>query len=259
MLVHYHWAALSFLVKTVAPMIASANRDMETSVKPISTVILTAALALPLALSTPSRAQDIVDVAVGNKDFTTLVAAIKAAGLVETLKGKGPFTVFAPTDAAFKKLPAATLEGLLKPESKAKLATILKYHVLPGAFDAARLSKAKVKAYGIKSVEGTEVKINLTKGVVVSGATVTQPDIKASNGVIHVVDTVMLPTKIKTAMRAAELREKAVAAATALKAKAAEAATAAKAKAADLAAKAKDAAAKVTTPATAPATPTKKP
>jgi uncharacterized surface protein with fasciclin (FAS1) repeats len=223
--------------------------------KRISTAVFALAACLQLTFATPTlaQAQDIVDVAAGNKDFTTLVAAVKAAGLVDTLKGKGPFTVFAPTDAAFKKLPAGTVEGLLKPEAKDKLATILKFHVVPGAYDSARLSKAKAKQFGLKSAQGSQVAINLNKGVVVSGATVTTPDIKASNGVIHVVDTVMLPRKIKAAMRAQDLKvkaaEKAAAmkvkageAATALKAKTAEAAAAAKAKAAEMADKAKTAA-----------------
>jgi uncharacterized surface protein with fasciclin (FAS1) repeats len=225
----------------------------------ISTAIVSLALAVPLAFATPTVAQtqDIVDVAAGNKDFSTLVAAVKAAGLVDTLKSKGPFTVFAPTDAAFKKLPAATLEGLLKPESKDKLASILKFHVLPGAYDSARLSKAKSKQFGIKSAQGSDVAINLTKGVVVSGATVTQPDIKASNGIIHVVDTVMLPKKIKAAMRAQDMKAKAAEKAAALKTKAAETAATMKAKASEMADKAKAAAGAAMTPA--PAAPAKKP
>jgi uncharacterized surface protein with fasciclin (FAS1) repeats len=221
--------------------------------KRISTAFFALAIALPLAISNPAAAQgqDIVDVAAGNKDFTTLVAAVKAAGLVDTLKGKGPFTVFAPTDAAFKKLPAGTLEGLLKPEAKAKLATILKFHVVPGAYDSARLGKAKAKQFGLKSAQGSQVAINLNKGVVVSGSTVTTPDIKASNGVIHVVDTVMLPRKIKAAMRAQDLKNKAAEAATALKAKTAETVAAAKAKATEMADKAKSAAGTSATPAPA--------
>jgi uncharacterized surface protein with fasciclin (FAS1) repeats len=209
----------------------------------MQSALIALAACLPLAIAAPARAQaqDIVDVAAGNKDLTTLVAAVKAAGLVETLKSKGPFTVFAPTDAAFKKLPPATLEGLLKPEAKAKLASILTYHVVPGAYDSTRLGKAKAKQFGLKSAQGSQVAVNLTKGVVVSGATVTQPDIKASNGVIHVVDTVMLPKSIKAAMRAQEMKAKAAEKAAAMKVKAAEVATALKAKSADaaMAAKAK--------------------
>jgi uncharacterized surface protein with fasciclin (FAS1) repeats len=200
----------------------------ETTMKRISIAILT----LALAFATPSQAQnqDIVDVAAGNKDFSTLVAAVKAAGLVDTLKGKGPFTVFAPTDEAFKKLPVGTLDSLLKPESKAKLASILKYHVVPGSYDSTRLGKAKSKQFGLKSAQGSEVNVNLTNGVKVSGATVTQPDIKASNGVIHVIDTVILPKQVKAAMRTAEMKEKAAAKAAELKAKAAETAAESKAK-----------------------------
>jgi uncharacterized surface protein with fasciclin (FAS1) repeats len=231
--------------------------------KPISKAALSLVALFALATPAWSQGQDIVDVAAANKDFSTLVAAVKAAGLVDTLKGKGPFTVFAPTDAAFKKLPPATLEGLLKPEAKDKLASILKFHVLPGAYDSARLSKARVKQFGIKSAQGSEVAINLTKGVVVSGATVTQPDIKASNGVIHVIDTVMLPRKIKAAMRAAALKEKAVEKAAALKAKASEAGATVKAKAEELVDKTKAGAVAagkaLSPPATAPAAPAKKP
>jgi uncharacterized surface protein with fasciclin (FAS1) repeats len=202
--------------------------------KQISIAILT--LACVLATPSHAQAQDIVDVAAGNKDFSTLVAAVKAAGLVETLKGKGPFTVFAPTDEAFRKLPAGTLDGLLKPEAKAKLASILKYHVVPGSYDSTRLGKAKAKHFGIKSAQGSQVDVNLNNGVKVSGATVTQPDIKASNGVIHVIDQVILPKKVKSAMRAAEMKEKAAAKTAELKAKAAEKATTVKSKAAETAA-----------------------
>ena len=173
-------------------------------------------LAAPLALASgPTFAQgDIVDTAAANKDFSTLVAAVKAAGLVETLKGKGPFTVFAPTDDAFKKLPAGTLENLLKPENKKTLTSILTYHVLPGTYDAARITKPTIKRFDIKSVEGSKVNVDLRKGVMVSGATVTKTDIKTSNGIIHVIDTVIIPRKIKVAMAATALKDKAKAAGT---------------------------------------------
>jgi len=133
---------------------------------------------------------DIVDTAVAAGDFTTLVAAVKAAGLVETLKGEGPFTVFAPTDAAFGKLPAGTVESLLKPENKEKLVGILTYHVVPGkvmAADVVKLSEAKTvqgKAATIKVEDGT---------VMVDNAKVIKADIPCSNGVIHVIDAVILP------------------------------------------------------------------
>ncbi|HEU0123571.1 MAG TPA: fasciclin domain-containing protein [Bryobacteraceae bacterium] len=142
-----------------------------------------------LGLSLAAPAADIVDTAVAAK-FNTLVAAVKAAGLVDTLKGAGPFTVFAPTDAAFAKLPAGTLESLLKPENKAKLQAILTYHVVAGkvmAKDAMKLSTAK-------TVEGHTLAIQAKGGtVMINNATVTKADVKASNGVIHVIDTVLLP------------------------------------------------------------------
>ncbi len=134
--------------------------------------------------------QDIVDTAVGAGSFKTLVAAVKAAGLVETLKGKGPFTVFAPTDEAFAKLPAGTVENLLKPENKEKLQAVLTYHVVPGKV----LAKDVVKLTGAKTVQGKEAKITV-KGdsVMIDGANVTATDIECSNGVIHVIDAVILP------------------------------------------------------------------
>ena len=131
--------------------------------------------------------KDIVDTAVAAGQFNTLAAALTAAGLVETLKGKGPFTVFAPTDAAFAKLPAGTVEGLLK--DKAKLTKILTYHVVPGKVLAADVVKLK----DAKTVQGSTVKIDTASGVKVNNATVVKTDIEASNGVIHVIDTVLLP------------------------------------------------------------------
>jgi uncharacterized surface protein with fasciclin (FAS1) repeats len=134
--------------------------------------------------------KDIVDTAVGAGSFNTLAAALKAAGLVETLKGPGPFTVFAPTDEAFAKLPKGTLDDLLKPENKAKLTAILTYHVVPGKVMAADVVKLK-KA---KTVEGSDIKITMKdKKVMVDKATVIKTDVMASNGVIHVIDAVMMP------------------------------------------------------------------
>jgi uncharacterized surface protein with fasciclin (FAS1) repeats len=136
--------------------------------------------------STPS----IVGIASTNTDFETLTAALKAADLVATLEGKGPFTVFAPTDEAFAKLPAGTLEDLLKPENKAKLAAILTYHVVAGDVKAADV----VKLTSAKTVNGAEVKIVVADGKVkVNDANVVTTDIKASNGTIHVIDSVILP------------------------------------------------------------------
>jgi len=130
---------------------------------------------------------DIVDTAVSAGSFTTLVAAVKAAGLVETLKGAGPFTVFAPTDEAFAKLPAGTVEGLLK--DLPKLKKILTYHVVSGKVMAADVVKLK----SAKTVEGSEVKIDASNGVKVNDAKVITPDVAADNGVIHIIDTVLLP------------------------------------------------------------------
>jgi len=133
---------------------------------------------------------DIVDTAVASGDFDTLVAAVKAAGLVETLKGDGPFTVFAPTDAAFAALPDGTLEELLKPESKDKLTSILTYHVVSGKVLAADV----VTLDSAKTVQGGDVTIVVNDGkVTVDGANVTATDIECSNGVIHVIDAVILP------------------------------------------------------------------
>jgi uncharacterized surface protein with fasciclin (FAS1) repeats len=132
---------------------------------------------------------DIVDTAIAAGDFNTLAAAIEAAGLVETLKGDGPFTVFAPTDAAFAKLPEGTLESLLKPENKSKLAAILAYHVVP-----AKVEAKDVKTMKAPTVNGAEISITVKYGkVMVDEATVVKTDIMASNGVIHVIDSVILP------------------------------------------------------------------
>lgn len=132
----------------------------------------------------------IVEVAVGNEDFKTLVAAVKAAGLVETLSGDGPFTVFAPTDAAFKKLPEGTLETLLKPENKDKLIAILTYHVVPGKVMAEKVVTMKEA----KTVQGSPIAIAVKDGtVMINKAKVVKADIPTINGVIHVIDTVILP------------------------------------------------------------------
>ncbi len=149
---------------------------------------MTAAVSL---LSAPAFAadKDIVDTAVGAGNFTTLVAAVEAAGLVETLKGAGPFTVFAPTDAAFAALPAGTVEDLLKPENKDKLVAILTYHVVPGKVMSGDLTEGMMA----KTVNGAEVTITLEGGAKVNGAPVSAADIAASNGVIHVIDQVILP------------------------------------------------------------------
>ncbi len=161
-----------------------------------SAVIAATVLAFVLTLGGIVQAtecadkKDIVDTAVGAGSFNTLVAAVKAASLVDTLKGAGPFTVFAPTDAAFAKLPAGTLDNLLKPENKAKLQGILTYHVVSGKVMAADVVKLK----NAKTVQGQDLTIKVDGStVMVDNAKVTQTDIACSNGVIHVIDTVVLP------------------------------------------------------------------
>ncbi|MGF1847319.1 fasciclin domain-containing protein [Vibrio lentus] len=134
--------------------------------------------------------KDIVDVAAENGSFTTLVAAVKAAGLVDTLKGDGPFTVFAPTDEAFAALPEGTVEMLLKPENKDKLVAILTYHVVPGKIMAAEVMKLS----SAETLQGEAVMVAIDDGnVMINTAKVVIPDVKASNGVIHVIDAVLLP------------------------------------------------------------------
>ncbi len=158
-----------------------------------STKNLLAATAIAISglfISSQSFAADIVDTAVSAGNFKTLVAAVQAAGLVETLKGAGPFTVFAPTDEAFAKLPAGTVEDLLKPENKEKLVAILTYHVVPGKVMAADVAGKQTMA---KSVQGSEITVNGTDGVMVDNAKVTTADIAADNGVIHVIDNVIMP------------------------------------------------------------------
>ncbi|AFO86610.1 fasciclin domain-containing protein [Phaeobacter inhibens] len=157
----------------------------------IRKTLLTAAATLALTTSAfaGGHAKDIVDTAAGAGDFSTLVAAVQAAGLVDTLKGDGPFTVFAPTDAAFAALPAGTVEELLKPENKDKLVEILTYHVVPGKV----MSGDLVDDMKAATVQGSEITIDLDSGVMVDEATVTTADIEAENGVIHVIDTVIMP------------------------------------------------------------------
>ena len=134
--------------------------------------------------------KDIVDTAIAAGSFKTLVAAVQAAGLVETLKGDGPFTVFAPTDEAFAKLPAGTVDDLLKPENKDKLVAVLTYHVIPGKVMAADILGKKME---VETVRGSTAEIDATDGVKIDGANVVVADVEASNGVIHVIDAVILP------------------------------------------------------------------
>lgn len=133
--------------------------------------------------------QNVVEIAAGNEDFSTLVAAVKAAGLAETLSGDGPFTIFAPTNAAFDKLPKGTVEELLKPENKEKLASILKYHVVAG-----NVMAKDVKEGEVKTVEGSTLEVTIKdENVMIDEAKVIKTDIVGSNGVIHVIDTVIMP------------------------------------------------------------------
>ena len=172
------------------------NNKQNNKMKNIAkTIAIAALLALPATLPVaraadePATTGDIVVVASGAGSFKTLVAAVKAAGLVETLQGKGPFTVFAPTDEAFAKLPPGTVEDLLKPENKEKLVAILTYHVVPG-----KVMAADVKTMMAKTVNGKELSITVVDGkVMVNTAKVIKTDVAASNGVIHVIDTVLIP------------------------------------------------------------------
>jgi len=170
----------------------SKNSNESPAMKSFSVRMLMLVLVLGVnsLVHAEDKPKDIVDTAVAAGSFKTLAAALTAADLVDTLKGKGPFTVFAPTDEAFAKLPKGTLESLLKPENKKKLAGILTYHVVSGKV----LAKDVVKLTEAKTVQGSSVKIVVKDGkVTVDGANVTATDIEASNGVIHVIDTVILP------------------------------------------------------------------
>jgi len=152
-------------------------------------IALTAATAFATPVLADGHSKDIVDTAAAAGDFTTLVAAVEAAGLVDTLKGDGPFTVFAPTDAAFAALPEGTVETLLKPENKDQLVSILTYHVVPTKVMAADLTDGQEAP----TVQGGTLMVDLSDGVKINDATVTAADIETSNGVIHVVDQVILP------------------------------------------------------------------
>jgi len=149
-----------------------------------------AAAALAFAMPLKAQAADIVDTAVAAGSFNTLVAAVQAAGLVDTLKGDGPFTVFAPTDEAFAALPEGTVETLLQPENKDQLVSILTYHVVPAKVMSGDIAGKRAK---VLTVQGDRLSVNARNGVKVNDAKVVQADIEASNGVIHVVDTVILP------------------------------------------------------------------
>ena len=151
-----------------------------------------AVVAIPLALgSFAAKAANIVETAISAGQFETLVAAVKAAGLVEVLSGEGPYTVFAPTDAAFAKLPEGTVETLLKPENKDQLVAVLTYHVVPGKIMSGDIAGQEAM---VETVQGGKLDVKALSGsVTVDSATVIAADVEASNGVIHVIDTVVLP------------------------------------------------------------------
>lgn len=158
--------------------------------------------SLVFMVSASAQSNDVVDIAISSKDHTTLVAAVKAAGLVETLKGEGPFTVFAPTNEAFDKLPEGTVATLLKPENKAQLTSVLTYHVIAGSFDASAVMAAIKKGKGklaLTTVQGGTLTASIEKGKVKltdeNGGTayVVATDLKGSNGIVHVIDGVVLP------------------------------------------------------------------
>lgn len=142
-----------------------------------------------IGINAQAQDKNIVELAVGSESLSTLVAAVKAAGLVETLSGEGPFTVFAPTNEAFAALPEGTLESLLKPENKDKLVAILTYHVVGSKVMSTDLTNGMEAV----TVQGEKIKVDLTSGVKINNATVTTADVKASNGVVHIIDTVILP------------------------------------------------------------------
>lgn len=163
----------------------SCNSNETKAVEPTPEVVK----ETPAVVEAPKT---VVDVAIGSTDHTTLVAAVTAAGLVETLKGAGPFTIFAPTNAAFAALPAGTVDGLLKPESKAALTNILTYHVVAGSVKAADLKDGQK----VKTLQGEELTVSIKDGKVkINGANVTAADLMGSNGVVHVIDAVLMPKK----------------------------------------------------------------
>ena len=181
------FAALALTAAVVAP--ASAQDKMTKSEMSGEKTVMVGGAAM-------FRSKNIIQNAVNSKDHTTLVAAVKAAGLVDTLEGKGPFTVFAPTNAAFAKLAAGTVDTLVKPENKATLTRILTYHVVPGKLEASDLTDGKT----LKTVEGEELTVKRSGDTVMiidskgGSSTVTIPNVNQSNGVIHVVDAVLMPS-----------------------------------------------------------------
>ena len=154
-------------------------------------IVSIAVIALSVSIGAASAtSKNIVETAVQSGKFNTLVAALKAAGLVNTLNGKGPFTVFAPSDTAFSKLPTGTVNDLLKPENKAKLVSILAYHVIPGKVMSGDIAGKKIS---VKTVQGSEISVDAMYGVKINDSNVVSADIAATNGVIHVIDKVLIP------------------------------------------------------------------
>lgn len=195
-------------IEETAPVAGGAPRNSTSQTKPTSEAAPTSeeaspsqtqatteeAAPEPAEATTQTGSETIVALASTNDSFKTLTAALKAAGLTDTLSGSGPFTVFAPTDEAFAALPAGTLQELLKPENKATLVKVLTYHVVPG-----KVLSSDLKSGEVKTVEGSPVKVSVdsaSKKVTVNNADVVQPDIQASNGVIHVIDKVILPPEL---------------------------------------------------------------
>ena len=154
-------------------------------------IVSIAVIALSVSIGAASAtSKNIVETAVQSGKFNTLVAALKAAGLVNTLNGKGPFTVFAPSDTAFSKLPAGTVDGLLMPENKSKLVSILAYHVIPGKVMSGDIAGKKIS---VKTVQGSKISVDAMYGVKINNSNVVSADIAATNGVIHVIDKVLIP------------------------------------------------------------------
>lgn len=187
------WMNFSTVLLFSAITISSCNNSGDKKpAEDTTTTTTTTTVTTQETTPTVEVAKDIVDIAAGSADHSTLVAAVKAAGLVETLKGAGPFTVFAPTNAAFNALPAGTVDNLLKPENKADLTNVLTYHVVAGTLKAADLTNGQK----LKTVQGTDLTVSIKDGkVMINGANVTAADLMASNGVIHVIDAVVLPKK----------------------------------------------------------------
>ena len=165
--------------------------NRRTALTALAALGASAALPLPALAGRRGHGPDIVDIAAGNPDFSTLVAAVQAAGLVDTLKSDGPFTVFAPTNAAFAHLPRGTLDSLLRPENRAQLVNVLTYHVVPGIIRAERITGIRGR---VEMVNGDFIHVNGTHGVRIDNrANVVATDIQAANGLIHVIDAVLLP------------------------------------------------------------------